>query len=338
MTDQRTGVDVTDDEPDDPSVTTPTLQVDPTVEVDLEVPTATGPELVAHAGTPDEVATARRRLRWWRELVYIGGLYALYSFVRNTFGSNGSAHGINVSPLAVAHAYGHAKDVIWFERSVGLFVEPHLQRWYLSLPHHGFIRFWNIYYGTFHFIVPIIALVWLFRHDPVHYAKWRNTAAITTALALIGFAGYSLMPPRLLDSTMVYGACNARYGLTCHHYGIVDTLVRYGGLWNFDSGTVANVSNQYAAMPSLHIGWSTWCALVLLPRVRHTWSKVLVALYPVATLFCILVTGNHYWVDAVAGLLFLAVGYLLGSTLAKATSRWSDRRDARKLAAQPASV
>ncbi len=64
------------------------------------------------------------------------------------------------------------------------------------------------------------------------------------------------------------------------------------------------------------------------PIVRHTWSKVLVALYPVATLFCILVTGNHYWVDAVAGLLFLAVGYLLGSMLAKATSRWSDRRDA----------
>ena len=221
--------------------------------------------------------------------------------MRNTFGSNGSAHGINVSPLAVAHAYGHAKDVIWFERSLGLFVEPHLQHWYLSLPQHGFIRFWNIYYGTFHFIVPIIALVWLFRHDPVHYARWRNTVAITTALALIGFAGYSLMPPRLLDSTMVYGACNARYGLTCHHYGIVDTLVRYGGLWNFDSGTVANVSNQYAAMPSLHIGWSTWCALVLVPRVRHTWTKVLVALYPVITFFCILVTGNHYWVDAVAG-------------------------------------
>ncbi len=114
--------------------------------------------------------------------------------------------------------------------------------------------------------------------------------------------------------------------------------MRYGGLWNFDSGTVANVSNQYAAMPSLHIGWSTWCALVLVPRVRHTWSKVLVALYPVVTLFCILVTGNHYWVDAVAGLLFLAVGYLLGSTLAKATSRWSDRRDARKLAARAVSV
>ena len=133
-------------------------------------------------------------------------------------------------------------------------------------------------------------------------------------------------------------------------YGFVDGAARYfnfgpqvkvqfGANGQPTAAAVAQFGNLFAAMPSLHIGWSTWCALVLVPRVRHTWSKVLVALYPVITFFCILVTGNHYWVDAVAGLVTLGVGYLLGSTLARATSRWSDRRDARRLAAaQPVGV
>jgi membrane-associated phospholipid phosphatase len=105
------------------------------------------------------------------------------------------------------------------------------------------------------------------------------------------------MPPRLLPA----------------HYGFVDTLQSYGGLWSFDSGAMQKVSNQYAAMPSLHFGWSTWCAFVLVPRVRRTWLKVLCALYPVATVFAIVVTANHYWLDAAGGALILAIGMLVGT-------------------------
>lgn len=266
------------------------------------------------------VEAARSRLRWWRELVYAAVFYGVYTLVRNTFGSNGSArHGL-VNPVAVQHAFGHAKDVIRIERAVGLFVEPRLQRWYLGLPHHGFIRFWNIYYGTFHFVVPVVALVWLFRRDPAHYGRWRTTLAATTALALIGFAGYSLMPPRLLDFAGPYGACNPAYGIGCHRYGFVDTLATYKGLWSFGSGAMADISNQYAAMPSLHIGWSTWSALVLVPRVRRWWTKALCVLYPVATLWCILVTANHYWLDALGGLATLGAGYGTALILERAWS------------------
>ncbi len=79
---------------------------------------------------------------------------------------------------------------------------------------------------------------------------------------------------------------------------------------------MAAVSNQYAAMPSLHFGWSLWCALVLVPRVRHRSTRVLAFAYPVVTLLTIIVTGNHYWLDAVGGAVVIGVGWMLGSRLA----------------------
>jgi hypothetical protein len=70
----------------------------------------------------------------------------------------------------------------------------------------------------------------------------------------------------------------------------------------------------------MHIGWSTWCALVLVPLLRRRWAKVLAALYPVLTLMCIVVTGNHYWIDGVGGLLCLAAGYGLATVVTRRVS------------------
>ena len=270
---------------------------------------------------PKATTESGRRLRWWRELLYVALFYGIYSAVRNKFGSAGG-----VGRESVAHAFGHAKDVIDIQKFFGLWFEPRLQHWYLSLPGRGGIRFWNIYYGTAHFVVTIVALVVMFRRQPDRYPVWRNTLAVMTALALIGFASFTLMPPRLLGDTSLYGACHEQKVEDCHGYALEDTLEKYGGLWSFDSGAMAKVSNQYAAMPSLHTGWSTWCALVFIPMLRRRWAKVLMALYPVATVFCILVTGNHYWLDAVGGLVVLGGGYLIGSAIARAIEGWNRRR------------
>ena len=83
--------------------------------------------------------------------------------------------------------------------------------------------------------------------------------------------------------------------------------------------------SEYAAMPSMHIGWSTWCALVLLPLARRRWTKVLAALYPVLTLFCIIVTANHYWIDGLGGLLCLGAGYLIALGVTGRASGWAGR-------------
>jgi hypothetical protein len=225
------------------------------------------------------------RLRWWQELLYVLAFYGVYSLIRNQFGS---------AAVSVSAALGHARDVIHIERAVGLFHEESIQQWFLGW--RSFIQFWNLFYGTFHFVVTAGCIIWLFRRFPDKYVRWRTTLACTTALALIGFSLFPLLPPRLLP----------------HSYGFVDTLQRYGGLWSFDSGAMSKVSNQYAAMPSLHFAWSSWCACVIVPRARRTWVKVLAATYPFFTLFAIVVTANHYWLDAAGGAVILAVGSLMG--------------------------
>ncbi len=240
-------------------------------------------------------------LKWWHEVLLAGVFYFVYSQVRNFFGAG---------PESRVIALGHARDVIKIEDSLHLWIEPRLQSWYLGLPSHGFIKVWNVYYGTAHFIVTVGVLVAAYRLAPTSYRFIRTTLAGMTALALIGFASFTLMPPRLLGVDSPYGACLGQ-GADCHGYGVVDTIDVWGGLWKFGEGGMAAVSNQYAAMPSLHIGWSTWCAVSMVLVIGTGWKRYLWFLYPATTFFCILVTGNHYWLDAFFGIVALAGGTLI---------------------------
>jgi len=248
---------------------------------------------------PAPVRRRQRGLRWWKEVLYVLAFYLVYSAIRNTQGS---------AAVSAAHALHNAMSVIRIEKAVGIFHEQAIQDAAISVGRF-FIEFWNIFYGTFHFIVTAFTLIYIFRRFPERYARWRNTLACTTALALIGFALYPLMPPRLLDL----------HGL---HYGFVDTLERFETVWSFDSGTMQKISNQYAAMPSLHFAWSLWCALALFPVLRRNWTKALVVLYPACTLFAIVVTANHYILDAAGGAVCLGIGYTLAGLV---TRRWAKR-------------
>ena len=255
--------------------------------------------------TPAPVLTEHRRgLRWWVEVLITLVFYAIYSAIRNQFGS---ALGGDI----LVRAFDNATRVINFEQAIGLYREEWIQQQFLELD--AFIVFWNVFYGTFHFAVTIFAMVYLFRRFPQRYMFMRSTLAATTATALIGFAFFPLMPPRLLAACFpdtIYGACRA-------DLGFVDTLVDPGGLWSFESGTVASISNQYAAMPSLHIAWATWCAVGLYPVLRNRWAKRTIAVYPIITLFAIIVTANHFWIDAVGGLAALGVGLLVARPLSR---------------------
>ena len=267
-------------------------------------------------------ARAQHRLLWWKEVLLIVSFYAVYTLIRNRFGS------ARLSELGVpVHAFNNALRVIRFERFVGLFHEVAIQHRFVG--HTGFIRFWNVYYGTAHFIVTIGAFVLVFKRAPGVFARWRNTLAFTTAFALVGFSLFPLMPPRLLDDHSRFGGAAVAEARGIHPFGFEDTMASVGGLWSFDSGTMASISNQYAAMPSLHTGWATWSMLALWPLVRRRWLRGLLVLYPVATLFCIIVTGNHYWLDGVGGLVTLACGFAVGDRLHVWNQRRLDRQRVR---------
>ena len=282
-----------------------------------------------------ETSTAperQHRVYWWKEAIIVAAFYMVYSWTRNQFGSNKiAADGIP------DQAFTNAVRVIRWETAINLFHEQTVQAWFL--PYKWFIQFWNTYYGTMHFIVTLGVFILLFVKRRDVFPQWRNTLAAMTALAIIGFAFFPLMPPRLLDEpcpatdpSSYGGACIETSERPEGGWGFVDTLADYGGPWSFDSETMASISNQYAAMPSLHIGWSTWCALAVWPLIRNRWLKGLVLLYPAATLFCIVVTANHYWLDGVGGLVVFVTGSLIGWGL----HRWNqDRLDRRHTAVSP---
>ena len=233
----------------------------------------------------------------------MGAFYGLYTLVRDL-------HGAQL--VSKTRAFTNAKRIIRLERFTGIYHELTLQR---DLLHDRWlIRLCNDFYGTLHFIVTIVVLLLLFFWVPTKYRAWRNTLALTTGLALIGFYFFPLMPPRLLPSS----------------YGFIDTLEKVGGLWDFSSGPVNDVSNQYAAMPSLHTAWSMWSACALASMLRPWWAKVVVFVYPAFTIFAIAVTANHYFADAIAGLLLLWFSAAITHPVTAALDRRAYRLEAKR--------
>jgi hypothetical protein len=248
-----------------------------------------------------------RPLRWWREVAVAATFYGIYSFVRGQFGS---------AALSTAQAAANANQIIDIERSLGIYNELVVQQWFLHAP--SLVRAVNVFYGLFHFVAPIAVLVLLYRRAPGRYRRGRNTLAATTALALIGFCLYPLLPPRLLCDCPLGSGVDA---------GFVDTLTRFGGLWSFGSHGVGAVSNQYAAMPSLHFAWALFCAVTVHPLLRRRWTRSIAVLYPILTLVAIIVTANHFWLDAVGGAAVYAAGFGLVSGLERLVRRSSRNRE-----------
>jgi membrane-associated phospholipid phosphatase len=252
---------------------------------------------------PDAQPRAVHRSHWWREVLVVGAFYGLYTLVRDL-------HGAHL--VSKTRGFTNATRIIRLERFTGIYHELALQKDVLN--DRWLIRLCDDFYGTLHFIVTIAVLLLLFFWFPAKYRAWRNTLALTTGLALIGFYFFPLMPPRLLPPS----------------YGFVDTLQKVGGLWNFSSGPVNDVSNQYAAMPSLHTAWSMWSACALASMLRPWWARVLVFVYPAFTIFAIVVTANHYFDDAIAGLLLLGFSAISTHPVTSALDRRAYRREARR--------
>ena len=211
-------------------------------------------------------------------LVLVG--YWLYSVVRNAV----RAH----ETEAVQHAY----QIVNIEKLFGLYHELSLNHFVAQ--HEWLAYLCNYYYATLHFVITITVGVWVYRRHRWYARRLRNTWYLMNCFALLGFAFSSLAPPRLLPGGQ-----------------FVDTVVIYRtwGSWG-DTGVAAH-SNQYAAMPSMHIGWSLWVGITVYRLANRQWVRMLGVAYPVATLFVIVGTGNHYFLDAVGGAAVLGLAFFV---------------------------
>lgn len=253
------------------------------------VTTLEGQEQAAHQPVADEANSRAgqgflrrlrtpRRPRLWFEILLIAVSYWTYSLIRNAV------------PEQRTKALENA-DWIWkVEHHLGIAVEEAVNHGVNSVT--WLIVGMNYYYATLHFVVTLGVLVWLYRSHPGRYAATRMVLFATTGVALVGYYLYPLAPPRLMNGN-----------------DFIDTVVVHQTWGSMASGDLKNMSNQYAAMPSMHIGWSLWCGLTIFALASVPWVRVLGLLYPTLTLVVIVATANHFWLDAVGGMICLAFGY-----------------------------
>ncbi|RBY76161.1 PAP2 family protein [Blastococcus sp. TF02-09] len=217
---------------------------------------------------------------WWVEVLLLAVLYGVYSLVRNSVGD------------VVARAYANGREILAVEDTWGLAQERGLNDWVHRTDVVAAAV--ALHYATLHFLVTPAVLTWLFVRRPGQYRAASGILMVTTALALIGFYWVPTAPPRLLPDE-----------------GFVDVMSQTSAWgWWPASGTPGSdaISNQFAAMPSLHCAWAAWCGVVLVVLVRRTWVRMVALGYPFSTFFVVLGSGNHYLLDVVAGVGVLCLG------------------------------
>ena len=182
-------------------------------------------------------------------------------------------------------AMANGQHVIDFERSIHTFFEPNLQAVFLS--HRWIIDFANFMYMNSHFVVTTAFLVWLylFRNSSFYFV--RNMFMVAMGLAVVGYALLPTAPPRMFDE-------------------FTDTITQYAQV-NHDSGLVRLFINPYAAIPSMHVAFSSMIGVTGALIARHKITKALWCIYPVLVFWVVVVTGNHFWVDGAIGLLVAAL-------------------------------
>ncbi|MEU6093364.1 phosphatase PAP2 family protein [Streptomyces sp. NPDC047079] len=244
------------------------------------------------------------RLRWWTELPLILLVYASYSAGRLLARGD------------VSDAVDHGLAILRLEKLLHINAEHPLNRLFtreawLGVP----ADFW---YASLHYLVTPAILVWVFRRRAEHYRAARTWLMTSTFIGLIGFTLLPTCPPRLLSAG----------------HGFVDSMAQYSsyGWWGGEASAprgLGGMTNQYAAMPSLHVGWALWCGVMLWRHGRTRWAKAVAVGYPLLTALVVMGTANHYFLDAVAGVAVMGVGLVSARPLMGAVDAVSARLRAR---------
>jgi len=238
--------------------------------------------LRGHRASPADRDLGRRHRRpaWRRlplllELVTLAAAYGAPSLVRVVLTTTRSA------------AFSHAAQLYRVETSLHLNVEPWLN--HLVAPHDLAALAVGYYYGLLHFILTPLTLAWLYWCRPRAFARLRSALVLSTIGANVVFWTWPVAPPRFAIG------------------GLTDLLTSHNILDSANPHGVTGAANLYAALPSLHVCWATWCAVAVVTATRSRWRH-LAWLYPAATTFVVLASANHFVLDVIAGMAVTALG------------------------------
>ncbi|MGY4765603.1 phosphatase PAP2 family protein [Kribbella sp. CWNU-51] len=234
-----------------------------------------GIEALERVGPDGEEQGQRGAQVFWRvvrEAVLLATLFLVYSAGRQ------------IAARHTGSAFGNAHEVLSFQSWLHLPNEASIQHAALKFPH--LVEGANLYYASVHAPLTAAVLLWLSIWRPKAYPHVRWTMVSVTGLALVGHIAFPLAPPRMMP-------------------GFVDTGLRFGQSV-YGAEHSGGPVNQFAAMPSLHVGWASLIALSMILITRSKW-RWLWLLHPIITFTVVVVTANHYWLDGIVVLLLLGV-------------------------------
>jgi hypothetical protein len=246
----------------------------------------------------ERVAAVIRRRYGMTQIAFILGSLALYELARYAMKPNWSV------------AFENAKRVTQLERALRVAWEPALQQAFLPLP--SLIEALNVFYFVAHFLLTGVFFLWLYHRSQSGFRAFRDGFFAATMISIFIHWGFPTAPPRLAG------------------IGLVDTLRSFSGI-DIGSPSREAFTNPVAAVPSLHAGWAVGVGVGLVRYGRMLVTRVAGVFYPMLVVFTIIVTGNHFVLDAVAGIIVLGIGFLVASGFRRALP--GRRRDAAILAA-----
>lgn len=248
--------------------------------------------------------TARPWLRttaaFCQETALISFLYMLWRLAR-------------VLPLVQEEgAYDRGRQIWRLQRTLHLPSELTMERW--TMAHHWVAQVTVDYYATVHVPALLLFLLWMWVRRPDEYPRWRNTLVLTTGFCLF-IRFIRVAPPRLLPE-----------------YGFVDLPAMLGRDIYGPVGTGA--SDQFAAMPSIHVAWAAIVGIGIFTLVRSRWRWI-GPFHLAATMWAVMATANHWWLDGIAAIALVGLSWSIDGAFRRLAARRRARAGAADTGLEP---
>lgn len=201
-------------------------------------------------------------------------------------------------PQGAAIAFDNARDLIGIESALGLFFEPSVHSFFRDVD--PLIWFANLVYMNAQTTVVLAALVFIYLVHNERFYFVRNMFVVSMAIALVGYTVFPTAPPRFFFA----------------EYGFIDTVSQFTKVEEEDS--VNLLFNPYAAVPSMHCAFAIMIGATLARVCKHRFARIAWAIYPLIMSWVVVVTANHWWLDAALGAATAAVSAYAAAWLARA--------------------